>query len=742
MAISVVGATATVSTGQANAGELFITPTFHASSTPGTDRVFVFLSGHVGSFIAPNGWKLVYATPYPGIGAQQAAAGPRMQAVFYRDFASGWPAQTFICGADFSGQTAVAATSLTLRKGATEEWNEPFATYGTDATAASPHAVSGQVLPIRAGSCVMLYDAWPATPGTVSTPTLTGTGITSGTVSSRTAVSGTTLGDDIYHALFSAIPTAGAVVAPTRSGAITTARTGATVIVDQDLVPAIDKPIVERITAFENKWDPRTGAPLDWLGADVARSVRIPGTNNLVWLLADTFRRTSGTGIPTTRVGTAFTHSSLAFQTGLDLATAPLTFHWPAGYVDWFPVDADYYTWPQDGIFIGNDFYIFGQRVLASNPIGGEYGWTVHRIPNAKTLPISSWPQATLLYASGNSNIRPIWSPYDGGDGYIYVFAVARSATGSQPAGWRWARWPVSYLTGTQQSLVEWWNGTQWTYGDQNGLCIAENPVTSEGSAHKRASDDRWILTEGTVLLDDVQDMSVRLSDNNDFAIAGPVGYYPPPPGLQQGDYAFDTLNSNALVKVLFVQPNGDRVIKNIGTGAFLTRTAAQLTRTSRSERYVYRNPRGVTDPIPEYNSYALKAHPHLIHKDGLVVSFVDNSSSAALNNDLSIYWPKFLVIKRPVISNLVHNQTTGVVTWTVTGAPDRQFYRVNSGGLVEIDPLVRTVTIPANSHIEIIARGIGGDTSLSSPGFGHLRVGTTLVTELRIGTELISTVA
>lgn len=733
MAVTIVGTGTSDVQGVASATALNVTPAMPANLQAG-DRVFVTISAKGGSILAPGGWKTALAHSYPGLGLQPEANGDRIHAIFYRDWAPGWPAQTFIAGADFSGQTAAVGTAMAMRKGANEEWQEPYVASAKDTTANTTLSASLSALPIRPTAKALVLDT-SSTPLTLSSP-----GLNQGVNNIALTLArnqGTTLGDDVVQILYHGNITTSGVGTLTHSGTLSLSRVAEVAVVVQDIIDKIDDPIVERVTAYENKFDPRAGNTGNWLGADCARSIP-RGDGTFIWIFADTFWRTSGTGTPTNRLGYQFQNSSIGFQSGPDLATATVTFHKGPGGVTWFPVPGGtHYAWPIDGIFIGNDLYVFSQRILSSNPMGAEYGWTVHRIPNAKTTNPSAWPQATFLYQSADTGLRPLFSAYDGGDDYIYVWGIARNAIGNNPAGWRYGRWLKTNLTGTNQAAVEWWDGEWFSTGEANSKCVAENPYVSEGSVHRRPIDGRWITTEGNGY--GKQDVQMRLTQDTEATYGtyigwGTQGFRPPPPGLQPGDYA---ISGGFSGKILSVNADGSRVMRWLIDGTYGTATLASLTPMNRTDRFVYRNPR--MDPIPEYANYACKSHPDLQNTAGLIATYADNSSSAALETDLSVYWPKFIRVKAPEINNFAFNSSTGTATWSVTGSPDIQAYTVNGGPWTTIDPMARTLTVAPNSTVTLLARGLGGDNMITSSPTSKVRVGVNLPTRLYLGANVVN---
>lgn len=468
-------------------------------------------------------------------------------------------------------------------------------------------------------------------------------------------------------------------------------------------------PIAAPAPELTARFDPRTGNTGDWMGADSARSVPL-GDGRTVWLFADTYKRTSGTGIPTSRSGNTIVSDSIAIQHGDDLATAEVTFHFattPSGR--WFPISSTHYSWPMDAIVIGNDLYVTSIRVQASSPLGGEYGWCIHKIPNAKTLPVTSWV-STLLYQSGDTGTRPVFSPYVQG-GYVYAFTIKRFT------GWQWNRWTTANFTGTgTQSNVEWYTGAGWSTDNAQAMTISANAETSEGSVYPRAVDGRWMITDSVGEFPQLKG-GIRLAAkdaNGNYPVAGTGGYSPPPPDFQAGDHVLVGGTYDAVIQS--VNSNGTRVVKYtpFWGGAIETRPLADLTRKNSSWRAAYANPRYDAPPLPpDYWTYAYKAHPSL-PGNGLVVTFVDNG---VLGAPLDIYFPKFYRILPPTITNLTVSRS-GVVRWQSGGAPDRVMVRHLENSWVEVDPLASSYTVNgynAGDTVTVRSIGIGGETVRST---------------------------
>lgn len=472
-------------------------------------------------------------------------------------------------------------------------------------------------------------------------------------------------------------------------------------------------PIVVPAPEISARFDPRTGNTGNWLGADSARSVPLgDAEQRTVWLFADTYKRTSGTGTPTSRSGSTITSDSIAIQHGPNPATAQVTFHFattPSGR--WFPISDTHYSWPMDAIVIGNDLYVYSCRVLAESPMGGDYGWAIHKIPDAKILAVTSWV-STLLYASDDTNIRPGTSPYLGGDGFVYAFAIRGGV------GWLWCRWTLEAFTGVgTQGGVTYYTGSAWSTDPLQGQVIADNPSTAEGSVHRRPLDGRWIITESLGIFP-LFNGSVRMTDNQDangtWLPAGTAGYHPPPPKFSVGDHVKVGGTYDAVI--ISVNSDGTRTIRyyDFWGGAIDTLPLADLVLKNYTDRIAYTNPRFAEIPLPtDYLTYAHKAHPS-VSGPGLLVSYVDNG---ILGAPLDIYWPKFYWILPPTVTNLVVSDT-GAVRWKTSGGPDRLMIRHRDGGWVEIAPTDTTYQL--NGHkvgdaVAIRAIGIGGETVRST---------------------------
>lgn len=468
----------------------------------------------------------------------------------------------------------------------------------------------------------------------------------------------------------------------------------------------IDGPIVDSAPDLNAKFDPRTGGTGNWLGGDSAVSVPLDATR-VVWLFADTYWRTTGTGIPTTRRGTAITHDSIAVQSGTDLATATMRFYRAPG-VQWFAIgdDSVHYAWPMGGIVRGSNLIVFSMRVLASDS-AVEAGWCVHKITNAVGVDPAGW-SPTLLYESGDTNVRPMYSPWDGGDGFIYVFVFQHLS------GWMLGRWTTANFDAGNFTTITYSTGSGWTSTVGSARRMADSFVANEGGAYRRPIDGRWFLVESN---GPYPKLLVEARASTGPPYSPDSLYYPLLPAFQPGDKVTDIPTGQAAT-VRTVLSSTTRHIQIDPAGAFFDRTLAQMTARTGTDRGIYTPPENVYA-----DTYAAKPHPEITGR-GLVMTYVDNTdwSPGGVLDDLSIYWPKFIRALPPRLTSLLVSGG-GVVTWSTIGAPDRLFWRRNGGAWTELgDPTVTTFTVGSyliTDVIEVLARGIGGDTLLNAQDSG-----------------------
>lgn len=468
-------------------------------------------------------------------------------------------------------------------------------------------------------------------------------------------------------------------------------------------------PVVVPAPELNAKFDPRTGNTGNWLGSDVARSVPLnDAAGRMLWIFADTYWA-DGDTVPGSRSGSFFTNDSLAVQHGPDLATANVTFHQaPTASKNWFPVSGTHFTWPSDGIVIGDDLYVTGTRCLTSDPMGAEYGWTIHRVPNARTTEITSWV-STLLYESGDTGTRPCHNPYVQG-GFVYAFAVKRLV------GWLWTRWTLADFTGTgTQANVQYYTGAGWSTVEADAMVISANTMNADGSVFPRAVDGRWTIVDevGPFPLFAGSGRVAAMDDFGNFPVAGVGGYKPPPPAFQVGD----RVKKDGLYDADVLAVSGtNATIKFTPFWGGATETAP-LSSLVLHYRKLFENPRHFENPLPpDYWTYAYRAHPHLQSSNGLIVSFVDNG---VLAPPLDTYWPKFYRVLPPTVAGLSVT-AEGLASWTLGGGPDRVRVRVGGGAWTELAATAGSHQLAGfapGQAVEVQAIGIGGATSRSVSG-------------------------
>lgn len=739
---TLVAASPVVANGSTGAGDISATPALPTGTAVG-DRVFLFGVGR-NTVSVGAGWTQITSGTLGG-GSYAAGTGPRNFSVQYRDYDGVWTMPA-ITSAGFPGiQNGIAVSAWTVRADTGYTLLAPgIAAVGNDTTADTGYsAVASFGIAADTSALVMLATGFPGTTTTAS-PTATATGMTAGTITNIVPSAGTAVGDQLAQTVHTFSPSGSTTSAITHNLTLGTARTGGTVFLVQlagktysptaaDTAAALDSNAwatrfdslqVERVAAYENRFDPRSGTTGHWMGGDVATSVPLGDSQNRVlWLFADTFWRNSLTpNPPVDRLGWTMTNQSIAVQTGLDLATAGVQFYSGGGSQaagggggNWFtPPDGVHAFWPHSAVMIGNDLYITAIRTVKSNPYATEAGWAVGKIPNVKETAPSTWV-GSIIYESGDTNVRPIVSPYVGGDGYIYAFVLQKGN------GYYHARWTVANFTGSgTQSNIEYSTGTGWTTSFGSAKRMYENILTAEASVHQRPSDGRWVLVDTTLPGANAGRGMLNVSDmeNGAFPPNPATGYHAPGPQLMPGDRFTDQGGFTGFV--VAVLPSGDRVIRydDVWGGAVQTAAVATLTSQSNSTRYFYSHPKGETDTHPSYQVYSWRSHPELGNAGGLITTYCDNKATGlgspnGADYELDIYWPKFVRILPPTVTNLAVTGG-GVASWSASGAPDRQFYRLNGGAWVEIDPTARTVTIPgyANQAVEVMVRGVGGEAA------------------------------
>lgn len=461
-------------------------------------------------------------------------------------------------------------------------------------------------------------------------------------------------------------------------------------------------PIIVEVPELNDKFDPRKGTTGNWLGADSAVSVPIgDAAGRYLWLFADTWWRTSGTGVPTNRLGSEFLNDSFAIQSGPDLNTATVTFIRRTGGGNWLPMPVNtHHAWPMAGLRVGNDMYIWSYRVQKSDVMVNA-GWCLHRIPNVATVTPQNWAPVHV-YSSANTRVRPIFSPYDGGDGYIYIFTLKAQD------GWRRARWTKANLAaGVPPEHARLFD---WVTDPEAGFQFADSFIPAEASFHMRY-DGRWVLTESGVDFPKNQ-IQIRVCQASGFAYNPGNYYYPLPPDFQVGDKVTD--NATGFVsKITSVTAGDERLITLDGTPTRFNRTTAQLTRRTGTDRPIYVPPEVLK---PGY-IYAGKAHPE-IPGGGLVITYCDNQDwnpsgqpGDGVAYDLSTYWPKFIKVLPPKPANIRY--AAKIASFTCAGAPDRLLWRHNNGAWNEVDPTTTRVYVDdlrPSSNFELWAIGVGGD--------------------------------
>lgn len=488
--------------------------------------------------------------------------------------------------------------------------------------------------------------------------------------------------------------------------------------------------IIEPADDLSNRFDPRLGGTGNWLGSDCAASIQLDATR-VLWLWNDTWKKNPSfpNYLVDKRQHAFFVNNSLTVQTGLDLATATLDFYFGASNGNMFDVPGGtHYAWPEGAIILDGDLYVMSKRTAIADWQANS-GFCLHKIPAVASTDPSLWAASVVfLYQSGNTDCRPNLSLQDGAptdvdEGVNYVYGHALKAQD----GWRRGRLPRSEFKTGNFTNLKWSQFLTWTSDPTQAVEMADSFISADGSLHKRASDGRWFLVEmgGEYPQGFLQIRNVARSGDGNYYPAD--NYYPWPP-FQLHDRAIVTATAKGGNITNITDRGVYTLLLDFGEGTW-TGTTAELTQQTGTARRDYTPPEHAVTPT--CFTYAGKAHPELTStQTGLICTYVDlEGDRTGPDSSLASYYPKFVRIKPPKIHSLTLEN--GKLNWSLSGAPDRVYYQINSGSWVEItDPLPTTssVTLPTLTPVTTV--------SLKAVGVGGEVTATTSVTALSLKTK------
>jgi hypothetical protein len=267
-----------------------------------------------------------------------------------------------------------------------------------------------------------------------------------------------------------------------------------------------------------------------WLGGDDGYTVPL-GADRTLWLFGDSFIAEPGQS----RAEAAVVHSSIALQTGLDLANCDFRFDWRRD-ADGRPISLvetgdDSWLWPGDGLLVDGSLLLFFMHVRSTRPdLEGMdaaweaegsmgffecFGWQGFRVPN---------PQESLQDWQFERVQRP-------GDEYGAVLgtAVVRHgdhvlAYGYRPDGAVLCRWPASAVSAGDLRDPQWWTANGWSKVGEPVVVLPG--ALTEFTVHQ-ASDGRWVHTEVTGFAEPAAAVSLRYAPAPEGPWSAPTPVHP-----------------------------------------------------------------------------------------------------------------------------------------------------------------------------------------------------------------------
>lgn len=191
-----------------------------------------------------------------------------------------------------------------------------------------------------------------------------------------------------------------------------------------------------------------------WLGGDAVWSIDL-GDERVLWLFGDSFVATSDAHV---RSQSTMVRNSIALQTGRDVTTATMAFHWretngtPSAFFA-APDDKTWY-WPAHGARVGDELVLFLWHIGAIDTGLGftGLGWTAVVVPNPDDPPMQ-WrlepcrTDATPALALGSSVLVH--------DGWLHAFGTGLTA----PSPTTLARWPLAAIAARDLRAPQWFAG-------------------------------------------------------------------------------------------------------------------------------------------------------------------------------------------------------------------------------------------------------------------------------------------
>ena len=256
-----------------------------------------------------------------------------------------------------------------------------------------------------------------------------------------------------------------------------------------------------------------------WLGGDDGYSVPL-GEDRTLWLFGDSFISTEP---GQTRADATVVHSSIALQTGLDLADCAWQFGWrldASGRSESLVETGDEtWVWPYDGVRLGASLLLFFMHVRSTRPdldgmdaaweAEGSMGffevfdWQAYVVPDPDA-DLQDW---TFVPAS-----RPAESHGSIVGAAVCEYADAVLAFAYRPDGALLCRWSRDDAARGDLTSAEWWCGAGGWSSTAEPVVVLPGALT-EFTVHQ-ADDGRWVQTEVTGFAEPAAAVSMRFADS------------------------------------------------------------------------------------------------------------------------------------------------------------------------------------------------------------------------------------
>jgi hypothetical protein len=254
-----------------------------------------------------------------------------------------------------------------------------------------------------------------------------------------------------------------------------------------------------------------------WIGGDDGYSVPLGGDRTL-WLFGDSFIAQPGQS----RSKAAVVHSSVAFQTGLDLDDCEWRFDWrraadgtPESLVE---TGDDTWLWPGDGLLVDGRLLLFFMHIRSTRPdLDGmdaaweaegsmgffeSIGWKAF-VVDSPDAPLADW------------EFRPVVAPVESHGAVVGTGVVEYGdhvlAYGYTPAGALLCRWTRADAAAGELADPQWWCGAAGWSSTGRPVVVLPGALT-EFTVH-RAADGRWVHTEVTGFAEPDAAVSLRFAD-------------------------------------------------------------------------------------------------------------------------------------------------------------------------------------------------------------------------------------